>query len=612
MLSEHVAPYSWISCLWRFLTRKQDGIFSGQRSIRGGRWRELSVECLETRLLPSATLLSFDATVGDWESATPKDGKFEVSTIGHWDPYSLTGVVHGDFNGDGRTDVAGWSNLGYWLVGVPGNDGQLQTERWHYGWSGGWDWRAILVDDFNGDDLDDIAMFANYGAWWLARSTGSQFEMVRWDKPGDWLKGPSWKDWQSGDFNGDGLPDVAGLAVTGRWQVGLSTSEAFRAQTWLPQYSWPASSIHSVVVGDFNADGADDIAGFLGKGKSLVALSTESAFVSTSWSNLGSVSGSLSTYQRGDVDGDRKDDVIALDTNGRTWVFHSLGNAFAPKMASEWPTGYGAPAQVRVADFDSDGITEVAILTTAGVWLVGTSDGAAIRYAHWGNSETGNTPVIFASDRREPDRSSIDTQPCEPALHSTSCRLRIWNDFEKTLTISSSSLMPISTDCANTLAPSIAISTIRRWHSPWRPWSPMSLPRTGDSMIQRVGSQLRAETACRSSWPCPSWLATSIATSPHASTELPFPRQSIRKRPSSWPDSAAVRSEIMLSCSSPAKGFRCSAIRPSVWWHERRSRTFAKEIVWPVPPSYNRSIDSNRPPICKMLWQRFVPMFTLP
>src|SRR5262249_46092574 len=162
--------------------------------------------------------------------------------------------VQGDFTGNGQTDLAGWNNLGYWLVGVA-NGGQYQTQQWASGFGRGVAWDTFLVGDFTGDGKDDIAMFANTGQWWLAVSTGSSFQMQRWDVPGSWARGNTWRDWQVGDFNGDGMADVAGLSKQGAWQVGLSTGTSFQAQTWLPAGTWPTNVKPArVVAGDFNGD----------------------------------------------------------------------------------------------------------------------------------------------------------------------------------------------------------------------------------------------------------------------------------------------------------------------------------------------------------------------
>ena len=91
----------------------------------------------------------------------------------------------------------------------------------------------------------------------------------------------TWVDFLSGDFNGDGKPDIAAFnAQTGQIFVGLSSGASFTVSQWgqRAQGQWV-----DTVVGDFNGDGKDDIAmRDPATGNVLVALSTGSSFVLTS------------------------------------------------------------------------------------------------------------------------------------------------------------------------------------------------------------------------------------------------------------------------------------------------------------------------------------------
>src|SRR5258708_6856935 len=75
----------------------------------------LELEGLEDRTVPASGLLAFNSFTGDWQTAVAGDA-LQVGTVAHWDSYALNAVVQGDFTGDGLADVAGWSNLGFWLV----------------------------------------------------------------------------------------------------------------------------------------------------------------------------------------------------------------------------------------------------------------------------------------------------------------------------------------------------------------------------------------------------------------------------------------------------------------------------------------------------------------
>ena len=59
-------------------------------------------------------------------------------------------------------------------------------------------WVDVQVGDFNGDGKADIAGFdPATGQWWLALSTGQAFQTVPWAA---WKRRPQWLDVQHGPF----------------------------------------------------------------------------------------------------------------------------------------------------------------------------------------------------------------------------------------------------------------------------------------------------------------------------------------------------------------------------------------------------------------------------
>lgn len=359
--------------------------------------QQLQLEALEDRTMPSASILGFNSITGAWKIGVPTSSNtFEVSTAAHWDPYRMLAVVEGDFNGDGQTDVAGWSFLGYSLVGLA--DGtQFQTEQWSDGFRRGARTKAFLVGDFNDDGLDDVAMFTGSGAWWVALSTGSSFDMQRWDQPDDWHSGKEWRDWEVGDFNDDGMADVAGLTRQGSWQVGLSTGTSFTAQTWLPKQTWADGPYWKrFAIGDFNGDGLTDIAGLQTSGQCFVALSTGSSFTSQAWGELPTI-GSWSVMRAGDFNGDGNDDVALLDGQGNTWVGRSTGSAFVFEQWAANSITSGRPIRLNAGDFNGDGNDDLAILTSKGDWQVGVSSGTQFDYSSWGQFGRGSWVYTFAT-----------------------------------------------------------------------------------------------------------------------------------------------------------------------------------------------------------------------
>jgi len=86
----------------------------------------------------------------------------------------------------------------------------------------------VLVGDFNGDGKSDIAGRLNGTRWYVASSTGTSFSTTYW---GLWGVG-TWTDVGVGDFDGDGRSDIAGRLDDGRWYVARSDGSKFSNEYW--------------------------------------------------------------------------------------------------------------------------------------------------------------------------------------------------------------------------------------------------------------------------------------------------------------------------------------------------------------------------------------------
>jgi hypothetical protein len=162
----------------------------------------------------------------------------------------------------------------------------FQTSLWAT-WSTGVTWVDVNVGDFNGDHKTDIVGRAlQTGQWWLGLSTGSSFNGRLW---ATWSTAVAWVDVKIGDFNGDGTSDIIGrVQRTGQWWVSYSNgANAFATTLLYASWSTGATWV-DVQVGDFNADGREDIAARdLGSGGWWVALSngvTGTTSLWTTWS----------------------------------------------------------------------------------------------------------------------------------------------------------------------------------------------------------------------------------------------------------------------------------------------------------------------------------------
>jgi hypothetical protein len=149
-------------------------------------------------------------------------------------------IYSGDFNGDGKSDLLAWDKgSNQWYVALYESNRSFKGESGLIVPKGTWlkDWAQTkdmqcVVGDFNGDGKDDIALLHQpSGEWWVATSTGLGFQPTQGYKYGVWLK-----PWATGthqqifaiDVNNDGMCDLLKYDPTERsFQAVLSNGQYF-------------------------------------------------------------------------------------------------------------------------------------------------------------------------------------------------------------------------------------------------------------------------------------------------------------------------------------------------------------------------------------------------
>ena len=274
-----------------------------------------------------------------------------ASAAGSWDA-NLSQFVAADLNGDGKTDVAGMYDYGdstskIWVWLSTGSSFATPTVWWESN-PGSWNAQKakMMAGDFNGDGKTDVAQAFDYGnsttkVWmWLSTGSGFQTPTVWWDYS-TWSMPNS--RFVAGDFNGDSKTDLLGAYYYGtnttKFWVSLSTGSTFGAATvWWTSTSWNMnqSTFH---VGDFTGDGKSDILGtfdyLTSTTKYWVMTCNGSSFsAGTAWwsSNTGSWDAQKSKWVAGDFTGDGKADFTALYDYGSSvskfWTWPSSGSTF--------------------------------------------------------------------------------------------------------------------------------------------------------------------------------------------------------------------------------------------------------------------------------------------
>jgi hypothetical protein len=261
--------------------------------------------------------------------------------------------LSGDFDGDGRSDaVAIWNDGGMNTLTLRRSIGTtVTTEQWAIR-EGTWvESSQWLVGDFNGDGLSDVAVAWNNDdrtSIGVYLSEGTHFE-----EPVQWaLRDGGWDDsveWVSGDFDGDGLSDIAAI-----WKdqggmntitIRKSTRSSFMISPGITQEGgWMDST--QWLAGDFNGDGRSDIAAVwneTGKATFAVYLSVGLQFAPHErWAQRDGDWDDSVKWVSGDFDGDGLSDIAAIwnDQGGTNTITvrKSTGSAFITKRWS-WRDG---------------------------------------------------------------------------------------------------------------------------------------------------------------------------------------------------------------------------------------------------------------------------------
>ncbi|MEO8549566.1 MAG: VCBS repeat-containing protein [Kofleriaceae bacterium] len=365
---------------------------------------------------------------------------YDVGDFAAWTRDTNVQRISGDFNGDGLTDftLVGGPSWGKIPVAMSLGNGQFSITNTTAGWFPIWASTPgvkAYTGDFNHDGRTDIALLG--GAGWsaipIAFSNGDgTFNVTNVQSPNF----ASWAGWSGakplvGDFNKDGFDDIALVGGAGWTTVPVAFSYGdggflvtnYSAQAGyngvIPGWNFAllASSPNvTAVTGDFNHDGYTDIALTGGSGWTTLPIAFSYgngafALYNQPIANFGAwASTPGAKVLTGDFNGDGYTDLALTGVAGWLSVPVALNLGYGSfsvvnSLAANFAMQASAPGvRAIAADFNGDGYTDIAL--TGGVsWTTmpvafsigwgqfSTTNAAISGFATWSSDTTASALV---------------------------------------------------------------------------------------------------------------------------------------------------------------------------------------------------------------------------
>ncbi|EMY76557.1 virulence plasmid 65kDa B protein [Leptospira weilii serovar Ranarum str. ICFT] len=331
-------------------------------------------------------LLFFNAKSGNWKAAEGrKEGGYNFRIYANrYQGYTngekikfFKGNVSGDFNGDGRSDIAFYlpetrdfvvaehdgrvfqfKSYGRLMVGVP----DIFRMEWFPG-------------DYDGNGLSDSVLFDEpTGQWTLMLNKGGSFEFLRFAKkfqnifrndyiPNSNLDSVSTNDstkpgkdhdkvnFLVGDYNGDGRTDISLYdARSGKWFVGENHRNENKNDPVYFQMQWKLYKVftapeqalfgHDRFSGDFNGDGLSDFLIFdRSNGEWTLGETGDTTINFKIWSRTPQFK-PVTRWLQGDFNGDGRTDIgFYSASDQKFWIGETTQNGFRYKVYSDMSYG---------------------------------------------------------------------------------------------------------------------------------------------------------------------------------------------------------------------------------------------------------------------------------
>ncbi len=355
----------------------------------------------------------------NWTTGLSNGEKFVKDAYGSYRSSDWVDAVVGDFNGDGIDDIGGLaaSKAIFGLTNFDFDPTTLELD-WRYDFStkslrGVGTVAELFAVDFDGNGSDELVYRTEVGRIGIVSKDGTfgiSRGLPKWDTT-------KVVDLMVGDFDGDGKEELAGRKLgTGgnvnNWQViQFDEATGLKAEPW--GGAW-APQDYTVVSGDFNGDGFDDIFGMTADGQWVASYSEGDKF--DKGQNLTKSDADFRIIGVGDANGDGVSDVFthnAATGHLRVGFGQSESEGLVFTEFSKL-TAHSNWADFGIGDFNGDGLDDVSVRNSKlGVWKVIASDGEKGTMETFGKWSAGTDWTDVMVGNFDAMASIVDSEPVE-------------------------------------------------------------------------------------------------------------------------------------------------------------------------------------------------------